>query len=409
MARLTPNGTIDVTFDGDSGSANGIVDVTMPHSGDSKNYGMTLLSDGGILLAGYVLTPGTNGALLKLDSLGRRDTSFSGDGRYIGSIGNGYYWDTVEQADGRIAVVGWEWNGNQDPVFARFNADGTLDSGFDGPGGTGNGEFVVTGAGNRTATAIDLLDDGDIVASAWSDANGGDVLVYRLNGSDGTLDQQWDGPSGSGNGIATFTLSAGNDAPFDVHVTNGDDVFVSGRTTDGGDEDAFVMKLEHDGTYDVTFDGPTGSGNGLAKYYPTAANDTVAFLAEGPDGDLLLSGIAGGTTLLWTARLEGNPIPDYASGSQDWDQGSGFFGACLDAFSGTGSAATWTASGCPQTDPGGQWRAIPISGAPTTLGQLAASQDDGEARVRFASRVPNSQTPGTYIAPVVFEVIAPAA
>jgi uncharacterized delta-60 repeat protein len=41
----------------------------------------------------------------------------------------------IQQADGKLVVAGYSSNGsNDDFALARYNADGSLDTGFDGDG-----------------------------------------------------------------------------------------------------------------------------------------------------------------------------------------------------------------------------------------------------------------------------------
>jgi hypothetical protein len=109
-------------------------------------------------------------------------------------------------------------------------------------------------------------------------------------------------------------------------------------------------------------------------------------------------------------------IGDYADSSNDWDTTAAstrMFGACLRAASdgATTNAGTWTVdSSCPTTD-GAWWK--PVAATNVTAGSKVASapSGDSDARVslRFGMRVPVTQPPGTYTAPIAFEVVAPDA
>ena len=68
---------------------------------------------------------------------GDLDLTFGGTGTVTAAIGSGD--DTgncmVIQNDGRIVVAGYSRNGsNEDFALVRYNADGTLDTGFNGNG-----------------------------------------------------------------------------------------------------------------------------------------------------------------------------------------------------------------------------------------------------------------------------------
>jgi uncharacterized delta-60 repeat protein len=64
---------------------------------------------------------------------GDLDPTFSGDGKATTDFGGGgdYGGDVAAQADGKIVVVGGT---GSDFALARYNADGSLDSSFDGDG-----------------------------------------------------------------------------------------------------------------------------------------------------------------------------------------------------------------------------------------------------------------------------------
>ncbi|MCW2972027.1 MAG: hypothetical protein JWN72_300 [Thermoleophilia bacterium] len=108
-------------------------------------------------------------------------------------------------------------------------------------------------------------------------------------------------------------------------------------------------------------------------------------------------------------------VPDYATGVDDWDQGSnGAFGACLRAQSGTGATAGWPVDGnatCTtnDTDP---WNGIPTTpGAAGALVMRGTSTmaTDLVARLRFGVRALNTTRAGDYRARLTFSVIAPNA
>lgn len=104
--------------------------------------------------------------------------------------------------------------------------------------------------------------------------------------------------------------------------------------------------------------------------------------------------------------VEGTTVPDY-TGTQ-WGAGAGMFAICLR--SAPGATSTWPTTGsCPQAD-GTNWRAVPTSPASATarVGDLAAA-GTATASFRFGLYVAPAQPPGTYRAPVSFEVVAPAA
>ena len=97
-------------------------------------------------------------------------------------------------------------------------------------------------------------------------------------------------------------------------------------------------------------------------------------------------------------------VSQYTDAATDWDTpATRLFGACLIGV--TGATATWpTTAACPATD-GAIWNAI----SPTAA-QIAVAnplETAATAQLRFGLRTAPNQPPGTYIAPITFDVIAP--
>lgn len=145
VARFLPNGTPDSSF-GSGG-------VTTINIADNQTTGISiaLQADGKIVTSGAMATlPGipspTNSFLLaRLNRDGTPDTTFDGDGLKIISSGindehfHGIFMSVAVQSDGRILALGYT------DVLYRFNADGSLDTSFDG-----DGRLVVFGANPET-------------------------------------------------------------------------------------------------------------------------------------------------------------------------------------------------------------------------------------------------------------------
>ncbi len=136
-----------------------------------------------------VLVNSTAGALS-----GDLDTSFSSDGLVITNFGGlDSYVAIAQQADGRIVVAGVTDTANDDWILARYTTAGGLDSSFDGDG---RRSFDV-GATNDVATGVAIQTDGRIVVAGLS---AGRAIVARFN-SNGSLDTGF-GPSGNGKAVA---------------------------------------------------------------------------------------------------------------------------------------------------------------------------------------------------------------
>ncbi len=135
---------------------------------------------------------------------GDLDTTFSGDGKVITNIsGNGAARAVAIQADGKIVVAG-EAAGDF-AVMRYHRANGSLDSSFGGDG------IVTTdfGTSSDVARAIAIQADGRIVVAGFSGNN--TVAIARYN-ANGTLDTTFNGnpTSGSlGNGRLRMSFGSG--------------------------------------------------------------------------------------------------------------------------------------------------------------------------------------------------------
>jgi len=172
VVRYNSDGSLDTTFDGD-----GIVTTTI--SGNDKGNGIAIQADGKILVAGSTRDAGGNDnfLLLRYNPNGGLDTTFDGDGIAFTSLGTAkdQAWDVAIQSDGKIIVVG---KADVDIGVVRFNTNGSLDTTFDGDG------IAVTdlGSGKDEARAVALQSDGKIVVGGNTDVDFA-LVRYNANGS----------------------------------------------------------------------------------------------------------------------------------------------------------------------------------------------------------------------------------
>ena len=176
VARYRSDGTLDPTF-GHAGT------TTTDFGSDDVANGIALTPSGEILIAGYTLGTKLNRDFLlaRYSNAGALDTSFGDHGAVKTDLGGGDDFAenlTVDTHD-RIILVGRATSATiLDMALVRYNADGTLDAGFDGDGILtadfhGSGEFGQD-------VAIDP--DGQIVAAGYT-ANGADTqfALMRAN------------------------------------------------------------------------------------------------------------------------------------------------------------------------------------------------------------------------------------
>jgi uncharacterized delta-60 repeat protein len=297
LARLNADGTLDTSFDGPGGAGNGKFLLPIGASNDIANA-VALQPDGKIVVAG-TCSNGSNDdfCVARLNTDGTLDASFggpggAGNGKFLLPIGSGNDKATALalQPDGKIVIAGTCSNGsNDDFCVARLNADGTLDQSFDGPGGTGNGQFLLPiGTSDDIANAVALQPDGKIVLAGYcSNGSDNDFCAARLN-ADGTLDTSFDGPASAGNGKFLLPIGAISDRANAVALQPDGKIVLAGDCSAGGSRFC-VARLNADGTLDQSFDGPGGSGDGRFLL-PSGGSDFANAVALQPDGKILLAG-----------------------------------------------------------------------------------------------------------------------
>jgi uncharacterized delta-60 repeat protein len=105
--------------------------------------------------------------------------SFDGDGKVTTAIGGGddVGYSVIQQADGKLVAAGYSHNGSDsDVALVRYNADGSLDTGFDGDGKV----TTAIGAGDDYGRSVIQQADGKlVVAGHSSNGNNYDVALVR--------------------------------------------------------------------------------------------------------------------------------------------------------------------------------------------------------------------------------------
>lgn len=208
IVRYNADGSLDTSF-----GSTGILEATI-YSEINAGTSVAIQPDGKILVAGYTAKASLDHDffIMRYTSNGTLDTSFNLTGVETTDIDGdmySYILDIALQADGKIIAVGYS---NNDFALARYNADGSLDTIFNGTG------TVKTDIGtfNDVAYSVAIQDDGKIVAAGYSwgsAAVGNDFALVRYN-PDGSLDTTF------GSGKLTYDLSTGsNDSIKDIALT----------------------------------------------------------------------------------------------------------------------------------------------------------------------------------------------
>ncbi len=122
-------------------------------------------------------------ALVRYNADGSLDTSFNGDGKVTTAVGIDYdYANAVAvQADGKIIVAGYSKVGaTNDFAVVRYHSDGSLDTSFNSDGKLTTDFFGSNDVGNQHGT---LQTDGKILVAGLSDSGGVsvDLALARFN------------------------------------------------------------------------------------------------------------------------------------------------------------------------------------------------------------------------------------
>ncbi len=322
IARLSSNGSRDSTFNGPGGAGNGQVMLPIGASDDFATA-MALQPNGKIVLVGHCVgNSQSDFCAARLNVDGSFDTSFvgpnnTGAGKFLFAIGisNDYATAIALQADGMLVIAGYCVGAMVDFDFCitRLTSVGAFDTTFDGPGGSGNGKFLLPiGSSNDLLSALLIQPDGKIVlaGSCLVSAANNDFCLARLF-ADGSFDPSFDGPSGIGNGKILLPITtAKSDSVAALALQPDGKILIAGHCDNGGNEDFCVTRLHIDGTLDASFDGPGGASNGKFLLPIGSSDDVATAMLLQPDGKIVVGGdcYSGSTNHFCIARLYGGPF-----------------------------------------------------------------------------------------------------
>jgi uncharacterized delta-60 repeat protein len=282
IVRLNSNGTLDTDF------------ITNNGSGTNGNViSIIVQSDGKILLCGDFTTwNGTTvGRIVRLNSDGTIDTAFSTN---IGTGAEGYtpqIYSMAIQSDGKILLGGdfTDWNGALVYRIVRLNSSGARDTAFTTNTGVGSTSYPIY--------SIAVQSDGKILLGGdFTDWNSTAVnRIVRLN-SNGTRDTSFTTNIGTG----------GNNYIISIAVQSDGKILIGGYFTSwNGTVVGNIVRLNSDGTTDLTFTTNNGSG----------ANTNISLISIQSDGKILLGGdftTWNGTTVGRIVRLNSDGTIDTA-------------------------------------------------------------------------------------------------
>ena len=245
LVRINTDGSID---DGFGNNSNGLVLGDINSGIDADVFLLTIQPDGKILTGGYNAdfsnsTPSSPYTCFRYNPDGSPDNTFGSDGKFADFFPANYfnYSYVFLQGDGKLlATSGSNVNGNNDLFVNRFNADGTPDNTF---GQNGSVDL------NSLATGMSYFQpDGKIIALNYSNSNpnGYDILLTRYL-PDGSPDP------GFGSGGTVTTDLGGNESPYRVTFQPDGKIVIAGAFRDENGSDLLVIRYNPDGSVDGSF------------------------------------------------------------------------------------------------------------------------------------------------------------
>jgi len=281
VARYNSDGSVDPTF-----GSNGQV-LTTVGGGGAIAQAIAVQPDRKIVVAGAAKLPYTSSywqfALVRYNADGTLDPSFNGDGILVTSLGayDSYATAVAIQGDGRIVVAGVSTqsiNGT-DFTLARFNGDGSVDTGF-GMAGIATADF----GWEDTAMAVATQSDDRIVVGGYTKQSATlyDFALARFN-SDGSLDEDFDG-----DGKVTTVFGPYQDYLNGIAIqVDGKIVAVGAASQDTTGFDFALARYDADGTLDASFG---VGGKVTTDFRPNAFMDFGRAVAIQPDGKIVVGG-----------------------------------------------------------------------------------------------------------------------
>lgn len=300
VARYETNGALDASFSGDG--------KLVIEFGTSEGFAVVVQPDGKILVAGYDFSviSGTeaNFAVARTNADGTLDTTFDGDGKASTDFfaGNDIAFDLALQPDGKIVAAGTKDIGKnpaQDFALVRYNANGSLDASF------GNNGKVTTDFFSNLddAKAVAVQTDGKIVVggSAVTAANTSFALARYESG--GSLDASFDG-----DGKAITDFGGAFSAISDIVVQSSGKIIAVGKTLIKTGSFFAIARFKKDGSLDPKFD---FDGRIIAEFENSFGGGAATAAALETDGRLVVTGVISPTASAVARYLLGTAMADF--------------------------------------------------------------------------------------------------
>ncbi len=310
VERFNADGSPDQGF-GSGGQA----DFTFPGTFSNSPQGVVIQPDGRIVVAGYIRSNARDDfVVVRYNANGSLDTGFGGGGQVITDFASlsARAWAVALQNDGQIVIAGQAALGqlvspDNDFALARYTSAGTLDPTF------GSGGKVTTNIGGKAdwANALRIQGDGKIVLAGRSAVDGGsdpDIALVRYN-TDGTPDR---GFGSAGVAKTDLGLGSGWKEAFDLVVQSDGKIVIAGQASITGQFNFLLARLDATGALDQGF-----GTVGVTTTAFTSQGDVGRSIALQADGKIVVGGRVAflGTSDFGVARYTGAGALDSGFGT----------------------------------------------------------------------------------------------
>ncbi|MCG3111157.1 MAG: PxKF domain-containing protein [Candidatus Manganitrophus sp. SB1] len=232
LGRYHSDGTLDESF----GSGGKVISERLGGNNHQPPHPFGIQSDGKIIIIGYITTSTNDFGLERYNNDGTIDLTFGADGLVTTDFGgttdsnNG----VSIQPDDKILVGG---ESASRLALARYNSDGTLDTGF------GFGGLVALQIGDRGSRlhAMIAQPDGKILAAGFGDPRTGepvqnlDFALIRFN-NDGTPDLNF------GENGMVFTDLGFRERAYSIAIQNDRKIVLHGESNPNGGSGFFLTR-----------------------------------------------------------------------------------------------------------------------------------------------------------------------
>lgn len=303
VARYTQAGALDTTF-----KSTGKLVINLGANEQARAL-LVLPTTGKLVLAGQKCPVGwipCDAVVIRLNANGSMDTTFNGTGRRIDDVGGGDNGSLAAAVypGGKIVAAGYMLKASGDADFAviRYTAAGGLDTTFSGDGK----QTISFGAGRQdVARAIAVQTDGKIlVAGKTCDAANANCnfALARLN-ANGALDLTFNKTG------KQITNLGGSDFASAIAIQQNGKIVLAGGRDWGGTSYFALARYNTNGTLDTTF---AGTGKTVTDFSGDANPDYITAMHLQSNGMIVACGdvYAGSTSNFALARYTTTGVLD---------------------------------------------------------------------------------------------------